>query len=311
MSGALLSDSGIDTVRFRWRESNEEYQEFSRRPEGVVEGYRGERFVQTKLGRVGVYRDGLAYWEGRASAILADDPGDHNLLVPDDLHLAELAARDFVVASGVPLIAEPRLGRVDLASELRFQSSAEGSAFLHSLAGLDVPFAKARVDGLKGSHIESVSFHGTSGKTIHLRAYDKGVESGSDPAGRRIRVERQKRFRKSVEPTSQDFVFSDLKRAFWGREFKKLTTLDTAVVANLPDSLLALYERADSWSQAARLGGFLVFGRLLEEEMSRAAVYRFRSELRSLGIFVNDAVVERLEVPVGKYLQTLGAAWAA
>jgi hypothetical protein len=310
MSG-LLSDSGLDTVRFRWREDSNVYELFGRRKEGYQMGYRGEKFVQTQLGRIGVFPDGLTYLEGRSAAVASWNRDNHDLHPPDQLHSAELAARAWVQENGAALGEVPaRLGRIDLASELRFSSSEEGSAFLHSLAGLDVPWCKSRVDGRKGEHIETVSFHGTRGKTIYLRAYDKGVESHSDRAGVRIRVERQKRYRKDREPLASELDVADLRRAYWGREFEKLADLPSATIADLRGCLSSIYERATSWNQAYRLAGYTVLGGLMGDEMPMDAQYRFRSELRSLGIFHDPAQVERLEVPVGQYLQTLGAAWA-
>lgn len=318
MSGALLSDAGLDTIRFRWRLDNEAFQKFSenrlmtRGGEGYSEGARGERYVQTPLGRVGAYRDGLFYLEGRAAAIKEHDPANHDLLDPLRVDLAEQVAREIVSDVGVPLDGQPAtLGRIDLASELRFGSSAEGSAFLHSLSSLDVPWCKSRTDGRKGEHIESVSFHGTRGRTIYLRAYDKGVESGTNPPGLRIRVERQKRYRKSAEPFVSDLDVSDLRRAYLGREFKALVDLPSATVCDLRGSLEAIYERAESWQQACRLAGFAVLGKHLEPEISRTSWYRLLGEFRSIGVFIDPAQVKRLEVPVGQYLQTLASAWAA
>jgi hypothetical protein len=308
---ALLSASGVDTVRFRWREDNVAYLNFLRRPEGTIEGYRGERFVQTPFGRIGAYHDGLFYMEGRAAALANADSDDHTLLSVDDLPSAERVAHSIMVDNGCPLGNDPaRLGRIDLASELRFSDGAEGSAFLHSLSSLDVPWAKTRVDGKKGSKIETVSFHGTRGKTIYLRAYDKGVESGTAKAGQRIRMERQKRFRKTAEPSSAEFQLYDLRKIFWGREFAKLSGLPTATVCDVRGALEALCERCTSYSQLERLAGYVVVGGMID--YGRSTLYSREGEMRSLGIFIDPATqVERLEVPVGEYLQTLGAAWAA
>jgi hypothetical protein len=318
MGGALLSDKGLDTVRFRWRMDNQAYEGFSknrlmtRGGEGYSEGHRGERYVQTPLGRVGVYRDGLVYMEGRAAALEAADPENHDLLDPVRITLAEQVARDLALEVGAPLDDQPaRLGRVDLASELRFSDDSEGSAFLHSLGSLDVPWCKSRVDGRKGDRIETVSFHGTRGKTIYLRAYDKGVEAGTDPPGNRIRVERQKRYRKDREIYASELNVFDLRRAFLGREFQSLVNLPSATVCDLRGSIEAILDRSCNWQQAERLVGFVVAGCSLLPHMGRSVQYDRYAELRSIGVFIDPAQIKRLEVPVGRYLQTLGAAWAA
>lgn len=307
---AICSDSGIDTVRFRWRGDPEVYQHWQRRPEGTIEGYRGERFVQTKLGRIGAYSDGMVYLEGRASAILQQDSEDHALLPVHGLSTAERVARAFVQQQGAPVPDEvARLGRVDLAAELRFADPRAGSAFLHSLASLDVPWCKSRVDGRKGDHIETVSFHGTSGATIYLRAYDKGVESKTAQPGIRIRVERQRRFRKVREQLPEDFLASDLRSAYLGREFKLLADLPSATVCDVPEALDALIDKAQTWRQFERLAGYICAGGYIE--YPRDKEYARLAELRQLGIFVDPTQRERLEVPVGRYLQALASAWAA
>lgn len=322
MSG-LLSGSGVDTVRFRWRPEKPEdnvYPIFGQshrqsrfdRPSSYRMGERGEKYVQTPLGRVGVYPDGLVYLEGRAAAIRHWQQDNHDLLPPSDLTSAELGAQEWVSNHIVELSDTPAtLGRIDLASELRFSDGQEGSAFLHSLAGLDVPWCKSRVDGKKGGNVETVSFHGTRGRTIYLRAYDKGIESGSDGPGVRIRVERQKRYRKDREPTASSLNVVDLRKIYWGREFDKLVDLPIATIADLRGCLMAIYEWAETPQQAMRLAGFALLGEMLRDEMHDSMFYRYKSELRQIGVFYDPTQLERLEVPVGQYLQTLGAAWAA
>lgn len=306
---ALCSENGIDTVRFRWRTDHDTYLGFLRRPTGVIQGYRGEVFDQTELGRLGAYPDGMVYFEGRASALVFEDRTDHSLMPAADLHLAEQVARKLAISNGADIGSEPaRLGRVDLAGELLFSDPSEGSAFLHSLACIDAPWCKSRADGRKGDHIETVSFHGTSGSTIYLRAYDKGVESGSAPPGHRIRVERQKRYRKTREVTVDEFELLDLRDLFVGREFAQLAELPSAVVVDLPGAISEVL-RADITAQMKeRLVGFLVVGRNIDyDKMTR---WRRASKLRELGIFVDPAMVGRLEVPVGRYLQALASAWS-
>jgi len=308
---AVCSDQGIDTVRFRWRTDNDVYRKWEERPNGTIEGYRGERFDQTPLGRLGVYRDGLVYLEGRASALLNQDPDDHDLLHPTDLLSAAQVSLSFVQELGCPVPdTEPvRLGRADLAAEMRFSNPREGSAFLHSLSSLDVPWCKSRTDGRKGNHIETVSFHGTNGKSIYLRAYDKGVESGTAAPGARLRLERQKRFRKDREPDVSMFATSDLRKMFVGREFSRLVDLPCATVCDVPEALEVLAASAQTWRQYERMAAYIVVGDDIIYPRDKA--YARAAELRSLGIFVDPTQIERVEVPVGRYLHALASAWSA
>lgn len=307
---ALCSENGIDTVRFRWRADNDTYRGFMARPTGTIQGQWGEIYDNTELGRLGAFPDGLVYFEGRAAALCFEDKSDHSLMPAADLALAEQVARRLAVENGADIGSEQaRLGRVDLAGELLFSDSEEGSAFLHSLACIDVPWCKSRTDGRKGNHIETVSFHGTAGSTIYLRAYDKGVESRTAPPGHRIRVERQKRYRKSREVSVDEFQLLDLRDIFVGREFAKLAELPSATVVDLPGAIQQVL-RADVTPRMAEwLIGYLVAGRHLHYD--KATRWRRASKLRELGIFVDPGVVETVDVPVGRYLTALASAWTA
>jgi len=313
---ALCSDYGFDTVRYRWRLQPDEapgmYDRFRRteRPKKPYEGQRRELFVQTELGRVGMYPDGMVYFEGRVSALREGTPDQHRLGQIHELPLAERVARqiseDNYAYTGTD---EGRLGRLDLASELRFANRSAGRAFLHALSTMDVPWCKSRTDGRKGDGIETVSFHGTRGKTIYLRAYDKGIESGTAPSGERIRVERQKRFRKEREPVATEIKSAELHRMFVGREFQHLVDLPSAVVVDVAGALHELWQRCETWQEFERLAGYLTAGSVID--YPRHILYRRAAEIRKLGINIDHTQYERLEVPVGRYLQTLAAVWAA
>jgi hypothetical protein len=242
--------------------------------------------------------------------MIVGSPDEHRLAAVHELPSAEQVAHRIVRDTGCPIPEESaRLGRVDLASELRFSRGNEGQAFLHALGSLDVPWCKTRTDGRKGDHIESVSFHGTRGKTIYLRAYDKGIESGTAIAGLRIRVERQKRYRKQREQTVGMLQSANLHSAYLGREFARLVNLPSATVCDVPAALNVLWGRCESPFQMERLAGYLVVGEQLD--YGDHIIRRRQSELRQLGIFVDPTQIERVEVPVGRYLGALAAAWAA
>jgi hypothetical protein len=96
---------------------------------------------------------------------------------------------------------------------------------------------------------------------------------------------------------------------FVGREFASLAELPSATVCNVPESLDVLWRSEASWSEFERLAGYIVAGRYID--YPRSTRYNRAAELRAHGIFIDPMAEERLEVPVGRHLQTLAAAWAA
>jgi hypothetical protein len=104
----------------------------------------------------------------------------------------------------------------------------------------------------------------------------------------------------------------DLRKWYLGREFEPLSDLPCATIADLRGALISIAQKSSlSPQQKMRLAGYAVLGRYIEDEIPRTTIYRLRSELRQAGIFVDPTQIERLEVPVGRYLQTLSSAWAA
>jgi hypothetical protein len=305
--GAVCSDAGIDTVRFRLRLASSARESLARGSKGgrAHDGPRGELWTHTGTARVGAYPDGLVYVEGRAAALLERNADCHDLLAPADLPLAERAARAQLEAVGVPADEHVTLGRVDLAGELRFSRGDEGIAFLHALRALDVPWGKVGSEGGKGGAIETVYVRGMNGRTVHARAYDKGVESQTDAPGRRVRYERQHRARKAREQTVAQFLAGDLRAHFLGRLVKYQAT-DRVVVSDVVGALDALTECSIAATKRNRLAGYLIFGRA---GMHVRARQRYDAELRSLGIALDPTVPDRLTVPVGRHLQALASAW--
>lgn len=304
--------SGLDTVRFRWRGDRDTYEAARHRPEGVREGPRGE-VGDWKKGapRWGVFPDGLAYLECRATQ-LVDAMESHALVEPDRLLLAEQVAREYVESEGVPLAgAVATLGRADLASELTFPDGHEGLAFLYGLASINVPWGKVGVEGRKGTAIETVVVRHVRGKSIQLRGYDKGVESGTAGPGERIRVERQRRFRKRDELAVEAFIAEDLAAIYLG-SLGRFLDVGEVVVADVVGAIARLSElqAADTITGAERdrLAGFLLYGGD-RTDYGRSTWYDRQAHLRRLGIAVDPSVVGRLTVDVGGYLEACAAPW--
>jgi hypothetical protein len=304
---ALGADHGIDTVRFRFREGREAYESLRRHPEGVHDGARGAVSRPGGLGWVFAYPDGMVAVEGRAAALASSSAENHGLLPPADLALAEQAARSVAEGQGVKIESGATLGRIDLASELRFADGDHGTAFLHALSSIDSPWCKAGTEGRKRGHLETVYLRDVKGRSIKLRGYDKGVESETAEPGTRIRLERQIRARKSREQSVAQFLDGSLRDRFLGRELRGLVALDSVVVADVVGAIEALGERCRSAQQRDLLAGFLIFG--ARDDYSDATWYRRASALRRLGIAIDPTRPERSEVPVGRYLRALAAPW--
>jgi len=298
--------AGLDTLRFRWRDKSAADRAAGLVHErGVYHDGRGVRRTEdgVTLGAVG----GMLYLEGRAAAIL-DGPENHELVPPSELvEVARVAAERAGVAGSVAAI-----GRLDLASEAVFDRGADGRRFLAALATLDVPWLKTGTEGGKGAGLETVYWRTVNGRSVKLRAYDKGVESGTAAAGERIRLERQARFPKARERVAHELV-DEAARLYVGRELRTLVELapgrhDVGDVPAAVDTLRARVERGQLRPQAAeRLIGYLA---LHGEGLPARTARRREAELRSLGIAVSFAA-HADRVPVRPILAELVEAFAA
>ncbi len=302
--------AGVDTLRLRWREDREVYERWRRRPQGCYEGARGELWdrLPGTGARVGVLPDGLVYVEGRVAALLHGED-DHSLVPAGRLPLAARVTAERLAELGVRVEAEPAVGRADLAAELRFEDGRDGHAFLIALGAVNVPWHETSIHA-KGQRVQSVAV--TSGRAIQHRAYDKGLESGTDEPGRRVRLERQLRLKKRDEQTVEQFATSDLRARFLGR----LAVFESAPPVAIVDAGGAIDRLAElaqagvcSWSQRNRLTGVLVHGLYA---MPLRARQRAESELRDLGIAVQPGrSAQRLVIPIAPRLRELADAWAA
>jgi hypothetical protein len=300
--------AGVDTVRFRFRGDVRGHARFaSAGPH--YEGPRRELYGQDDGVRLGAFLDGTVYAEGRLAALLHGSE-NHTLLPVATLREgAEKASRRF----GFPVDASLAvLGRLDVAAELQFNDGAEGLAFLHALSLADVPWAKVGTEGKKRDHIQTVNFRSVRGRTILMRAYDKGVESDLAPAGELIRFERQRRYRKRSELSVSEAQELNIAQLFLGRELDSLVRVTAEVVC-------------DEWGAVDRLNELVELGRIKAPRADSLAGFLARrgrghkpstwydrwASLRELGILVDPLARERLSVPVGRHLRSMVTALAA
>ncbi len=302
------SGAGVDTVRFRFRGDVHGHARFARSGPHY-EGPRGELYRQEDGVRIGAFRDGMLYAEGRLAALLHGSD-DHSLLPVAALRDgAEKAGRRF----GFPVDASiASLGRLDVAAELRFEDGADGLAFLHALSLADVPWAKVGTEGKKREHIQTVNFRGVRGRAILLRAYDKGVESELASPGELIRFERQRRYRKEKELLLMSALELNTAQLFIGRELESLARVTTEVVCDTWGAIDRINELV-RWgritaSKADALAGFLARG---GEGHKPSTWYSRYADVRALGILLDPLARERSVVPVGSHLRAMVERFAA
>lgn len=166
-----------------------------------------------ELGTVGAFPGAsLLYVEGRAHALAEGDDRNHELGDVDELRRAQARVCDGV---GELLGALPKskmaLRRADLTGELAWDRGEDGQEFLKLLDGLHSPLHKtAPVREKGGPALETAYWRTPQRSAMVLRAYDKGVESGTAPAGTRIRLERQMRYSGKLRPTLEQWLERDL-----------------------------------------------------------------------------------------------------
>jgi hypothetical protein len=301
--------AGVDTIRLRHRDPDGARLYETLRRVSHKQGARGEVYVQSNGCRWGAYPDGLGYVEGRVAALL-DGPEAHYLATPAQ---AVEAVELFADTIGVPA-PEVVIGRLDLASELRFGNGRDGLGLMRALASVDVPWLKTGTEGSKRDGLETVAWRTVNGRSIQLRLYDKGVESDTAAPGEHLRGERQRRMRKGRELVALELPNVNLGALYVGRELVKLAAADESVtICNTATAidLLNGLARAGSVTRgtADLLAGFVSCGRR-RTEYSDSTWLRRWSSLRGLGIALDESQREPVNVPVSRYLGQLVDAWA-
>jgi hypothetical protein len=251
----------------------------------------------------------MLYAEGRLAAIL-NGSDDHSLL---PMAVLEQGARAAAQRFGFDVDpTDARLGRLDIAAELRFDDGRDGLAFLHALSLADVPWAKVGTEGKKREHIQTVNFRSVRGRQILMRAYDKGVEASIAPPGELIRFERQRRYRKTAERTVAMALELDPGKLFIGRELNALVDVTAETVCDTWGAIdrlneLVRRERIKA-PKADSLAGFLV---RRGEGHKCSTWYSRLADLRALGIVLDPLARERSVVHVGTRLRRMTEELAA
>ena len=165
------------------------------------------------LGTVGAFPGAsLLFIEGRARALERRDETDHGLGRVRDLAGVQQQVADRLGGLlGSRLAGPTALRRADLAGELAFARGEDGRQLLALLDSLHSPNHKTSpVRERGGPGIETAYWRTPKRSVPVLRAYDKGIESGTAVAGERVRLERQLRYSGSHRPTLAQWLERDL-----------------------------------------------------------------------------------------------------
>lgn len=236
--------------------------------------------------RVGWFPEsGLVFAEGR--------PAEEGLAGPEEAIGATEALADQLGALGVSVGDVPSGGlrRLDIAVDLWMDSMLEGLSFLECAAAASLGGGKLcayRSD----RRVESVFIKSRAGKTL-ARIYDKGVQGGSAPRGRWLRLEAQWRF-----PRGSRLPLHGLDAALLRERFKlRFEGLWQAAggfwlgdVAEMSERIAAAVEIGQLHPSRARsLAGYLVLSAAGVEQGAKRTTYELERECRELGLTVSLA----------------------
>jgi len=300
--------AGVDTLRLRFRGQEGAYE--AHKGLGAAIHARGELRVTRGGVTVGAYPDGLVTVEGRLAAMLYGEE-DHRLCGPADLERAPQAVADLL---GISEGGEPAgVGRCDLASERVYADAREGRELLRAASYADVPWLKVGTEGGKRDEVQTVYWRTVRGRSVVLRLYDKGVETGQAAPGTWLRLERQRRYRKANEPTVGDVLARGLATSYAGRELASLVVSAGEVVVCSRAGAVAELRRLHAAGRVSggQLHQLVAFVELGGEGLHVRTVYRRASLLRRLGIALSPESASLSRVQLGEAFADFASAWAA
>lgn len=204
--------------------------------------------------------------------------------------------------------------RLDLAVDAE-KAGSVGRALLNGVAAVEPPGAlRSTVHRSPvGRSVETVTWEGSAGKVS--RVYDKGVESGSHPAGERVRFEDQRRFQSGIRPMPRE-VQPELAAMLFQRRYDRLKTATRGLIVTTMGKAV---ERVQTLVEAGEMTpatglktiGYLVAEREGVELGSRTSRWRHRQKAREVGLVLADGVLEEVEIDLAAEVDdVLEAEWS-
>lgn len=236
---------------------------------------------------------------------LEGHPAVDGLGCPDGLPETERALLRAVGESiGVTAPRPAGVSRLDATVTTAFTDPRHGRAVLSGIAALDHPRQSVTV---WGKPPETVYLRSLNGRRALGRAYDKGLEAGTAPAGELVRLEDQRRWPKALRRDVSELSASYVREKFQAR-FVGLWQASKGIrVASIPVLTRELNDRlaagALSYREAERLAGFLLLDAGGAATGSRWTAQRRRRELREHGLVLADDFFEPVDVDLAPILE--------
>lgn len=323
---AAIAASGVDTVSLAWRPTREAFFDGLLLNPHRPTGGGGQLFDTKGPGgtRIVAYPAyGVCAVEGRLDAWMTGSATAYDLRPKSDLPHAEVVGLAMLEhLAGTAAFRRDECGdaetrRYDLTAEAEFDEPPAGLGFLRTFAAIVPPGRKT--DTWRGADGQPQTVYYRTGKrgVVTERIYDKGVESGSHPAGLRIRIEAQRRPPKSKRMRPGVIAGGDLAGDF-GRSMEAYVRGNENVIAAGTDGALRhLATKAAagemSIAKAERMIGTVAvlreFGRGFypDEQQSR----RRLRQLRETGLALDEELPPGAVVPVGELLRDAIARFTA
>jgi len=209
--------------------------------------------------------------------------------------------------------------RLDSTVDLAFADPAEGLAALAGVAALPLPRVKTKViREVGGRRVETVYFHGSAGRTVLGRWYDKGIESGGARRGMHVRPEDQRRFAKDARLTVDAIAQGTYVRDAFVKRFEPLWKAAKGVkVAGAIELAQRLAELQDEGlitpGEAKAMAGHLLLETACAQRQSQSQRNRDRRRCRDHGLVLADGVLDEVDVDLGEVMEQAmdSEAWGA
>jgi len=315
---AAVAASGVDTVSLAWRPTREQFFTGLLQTPHRQSGGGGLLFDTPGPGGARVVAwpgYGLVAGEGRLDALMTGSTSSWELRPKADIAHADGVMRTFLEhLAGTDLFRpgecdDGETRRYDLTAEVECDDPAEGLAFLRTVAAFVPPGRKTDTWRGADGQPQTVYYRTLKRAVVTERVYDKGVESGSHPAGHRVRIEAQRRPPKTRRMRPGVIAGLDLAADF-GRSIQPYLKGNESVIATGTDGALTHLARKAaagelSIARAERMIGSVgllkAYGRAFYPDVQQQQ--RRLRDLRDAGVALDEELPDGAVVPVGELLR--------